>query len=106
MGDVAKGTVQSQPATPEVVIKTTTPAIVQRAESSASSSLLSGVLVIGLAFGLLITPLVAKRYKGMGTSEISDDFVAQFKMLLNESLALLNRGIQKVTSYFNKLKSN
>jgi len=104
--DAAKDPVQVPPSTSKIAPKMTTPAIVRRAESSASSSLLSGVLVIGLAFGLLITPLVSKRYKGMRASEISDDLVAQFKMLLNESLALLNHGIQKVTSYLDKLKAN
>ncbi len=77
--------------------------IVRQAESSASSSLLSGMLVIGLAFGLLAAPLAAKRYKGMNSSEISDDLVSLSKKIFSEIRVLLNSTIQNVSSYLKNL---
>ncbi len=90
---------------PETPVKkvTTTPTIVRQAVSSASKSLLSGMLVIGLAFGLLIAPMAAKRYKGMKLSEMNDDLVKQTKNIFSEILTLLNQVIQFLSSYLKKL---
>lgn len=102
-GDLKKAGLEKAKASVNKV--TATPTIVRQAESSASNSLLSGMLVIGLAFGLLIAPMAAKRYKGMNLSEITDDLVGQSKKVLSEIVALLNQGIQFLLSYMKKLSA-
>ena len=99
----AASSIEASPRNLKSVAKNASPAIVRQVEASASDSLLSGMLVIGLAFGLLVAPLAAKRYKGMNSSEISDDLVNRSKKIFGEVLVLLNSGIQSVSSYLKKL---
>ena len=42
-------------------------------EEKNSAPLISGIFVIGLALGLLVAPILAKRYKGMTLDEIRAD---------------------------------
>ncbi|MEE9397410.1 MAG: copper oxidase [Methylococcales bacterium] len=44
-----------------------------------SAPLISGIFVIGLALGLLVAPILARRYKGMTASEIGTDVLSLVK---------------------------
>jgi uncharacterized cupredoxin-like copper-binding protein len=45
-------------------------AVADSAETSASNSLISGMLVIGIAFGLLSAPVVARKFEGKTKEEV------------------------------------
>ncbi|MGR9106462.1 MAG: cupredoxin domain-containing protein [Gammaproteobacteria bacterium] len=61
------------------------------AQKSASTSLVSGMLVIGLAFGLLGAPLLAKRFEGMSRQEIFHYLEGLLVTFFKVSVELFNR---------------
>ncbi|MCI0442510.1 copper oxidase, partial [bacterium] len=61
------------------------------AESSLSNSMISGMLVIGLVFGLLGTPLLIRKFKGKSASEIQTYFLDLFM--------LVGKGVVQVVSW-------
>lgn len=63
--------------------------------SQESSSWFSGVMVIGLAIGLLISPLLAKKFKGMSFSE----GVSYVFELIANALGFLYRLFSKVLQF-------
>lgn len=56
--------------------------------TGAGGSLLSGMLIIGLAFGLLIGPLLAKSFKGMSPAEIVNKLSAMAKDMGNRLIEI------------------
>lgn len=71
-------------------------------KAQKNDSLISGVMVIGLAVGLLIAPFLVRKFKGMSFSEI----VSYLFELLGEGIGyvakLVSKLIQWVTSSKNK----
>ena len=63
--------------------------------SQESSSWFSGVMVIGLAIGLLISPLLAKKFKGMSFSE----GVSYVFELIGNALGFLYRLFSKLLQF-------
>jgi hypothetical protein len=61
------------------------------AQTSASGSLISGMLVIGLAFGLLGAPWVAKKFEGMTREEI-------YRYLADHLVTFVNFAVQQLNS--------
>lgn len=57
-----------------------------------STSWFSGVMVIGLAIGLLVSPLLARKFKGMSFSE----GVSYVFELIGNALSLLNKYLSKL----------
>lgn len=74
--------------------KPSTPASAQ----GQNDSLISGVLVIGLAAGLLIAPFMARKFKGMSVSEV----VSYLFELLGQGIGFITKLIAKL---FNAISS-
>ncbi|MBS3952223.1 MAG: copper oxidase [Methylomicrobium sp.] len=64
-----------------------------------NDSLISGVLVIGLAAGLLIAPFMARKFKGMSVSEV----VSYLFELIGQGIGFITKLIVKL---FNAISSN
>lgn len=55
-----------------------------------NDSYFSGLTVIGLAIGLIVAPLLARRYKGMTGGEVFTDIVALIKNAIDKVMSLIN----------------
>ncbi len=73
-------------------------AIAGSAQKSASNSLVSGMLVIGLAFGLLGAPLVARKFEGTTKEEI-------YHYLSDLTATVLNVSIQGIKNVYHFLSA-
>ncbi|MGR9045639.1 MAG: cupredoxin domain-containing protein [Gammaproteobacteria bacterium] len=77
-------------------------AVAPDGKAQKNDSLISGVMVIGLAVGLLVAPFLVRKFKGMSFSEI----VSYLFELLGEGIGyvakLVSKLIQWVTSSKNK----
>jgi len=62
------------------------------------SSIVSGLTVIGLALGLLITPLLANKFKGMSSGEIVASILEIFSHSIGSLLGLLSRLFKQLSS--------
>lgn len=79
--------------------------LTQRAASSASNSLISGMLVIGLALGLLGTPILVRKFKGMAPAEIADYCVDQLTKLYHLLMQGIDWAIRFISSQISKLSA-
>ncbi len=61
----------------------TTPVTSVTVPTGAGGSLLTGTLIVGLAFGLFGAPVLARRFKGMAPTEIVGGFSAMATELVN-----------------------
>lgn len=79
--------------------------VVQTASSTASGSLISGMLVIGLAFGLLGAPLIARKFEGMSKDEIYDYLAKKCTLFFNVLIEYINRLVQFLAVQLRKLST-
>jgi len=63
-----------------------------------NGSLISGVMVVGLAIGLLVAPLLARKFKGMSPSEITAYIINLVKEIIGTLIKLINGLVKKVSS--------
>ena len=63
----------------------------------ASDTSLSGTTIIGLAFGFLLAPLFAKKFKGMSPGEVIAALIASFTQLISGLAKLLSGLTKKLT---------
>ncbi len=63
-----------------------------------NGSLISGVMVVGLAIGLLVAPLLARKFKGMTPSEITSYIINLVKEIMGTLIKLINDLVKKVSS--------
>ena len=68
------------------------------AASPATDSLFSGTMVIGLAGGLLLAPLLVKKFKGMGPGEIVAGSLEAVSHALGAVVGLLTRLVKQFTA--------
>ncbi len=61
------------------------------AAAKQSDKVISGVMVIGLAIGLLITPFLMRKFKGMTAGEIIATIVDWLKLLVGFIVRLISR---------------
>ncbi|MGH8547653.1 MAG: cupredoxin domain-containing protein [Methylococcales bacterium] len=73
------------------------------AKNSASTSLISGMLVIGLAFGLLGAPLVARKFEGMTAEEIYRYLADHLATFVNFAVRQLNSLVQFLSAQIRKV---
>ena len=71
-------------------------------QAEVSGSLISGMLVIGLAFGLLAAPFLANYFKGMTAAEIVNHIYGLVKTLVTKGLQWINWLIQLLYSQTRK----
>jgi len=71
------------------------------AASSADESILSGVGVVGVAIGILVGPMLAKRFKGMSTGEV----VATVFELASQAIGYVVDLIGKIIKMFSGKKA-
>lgn len=71
-------------------------------QAEVSGSLISGMLVIGLAFGLLAAPFLANYFKGMTAAEIVSHIYALARTLVTKGLQWLKWLIQLLYSQTRK----
>ncbi|MGH8556518.1 MAG: cupredoxin domain-containing protein [Methylococcales bacterium] len=78
-------------------------AVAASAQTSASGSVISGMLVIGLAFGLLAAPLVARKVEGVSKEEIYQVVADRIVPFLKLSTRALNNLFQFLSTQIRKV---
>ncbi|MGH8497585.1 MAG: cupredoxin domain-containing protein [Methylococcales bacterium] len=82
-------------------------AVAGSAQSSTSSSMISGMLVVGLAFGLLAAPLLAKKLEGISKEEFKEQlfkFVTERMVpFLKLSMQVLGKALQTLSTQIRKV---
>jgi len=96
MADVAAAA-----AAPVVVADKKAPAPV--IQQPKEDSIISGVTVIGLAIGLLLAPLLAKKFKGMSPSEVVATIFDLLRTGIEIVVKLLSGLVKLITSNKNKI---
>lgn len=96
MADVAAAA-----AAPVVVADKKAPAPV--IQQPKEDSIISGVTVIGLAIGLLLAPLLAKKFKGMSPSEVVATIFDLLRAGIEMVVKLLSGLVKLITSNKNKI---
>jgi hypothetical protein len=88
---------------PEVVVPTTEKAKKGKdgSDTAANDPIVSGVTIIGLAAGLLLAPLLARKFKGMGASEI----VSTIFEMLAQGIGVIIKLLKKLISLVSSKKS-
>ena len=89
-------------AEPVVVEKTPTPAATSTTQMTEEESAFSGVTVIGLALGLLLAPVLVKKFKGMSVAEILAYVVDLLKNINSSIIALTAQLIKKIQQTLHK----
>lgn len=69
----------------------------------SDDSVISGVTVVGLAIGLLVAPFLARKFKGMGPSEIIATIFEMVRTVFDFVLGLLSRLIKRVSPNKDKI---
>jgi plastocyanin len=64
---------------------------------TGNDSFFSGLTIIGLAIGLLMTPLLARKFKDMSAGEIASYLVELLQMVVNRSIKFIKGLINLVT---------
>lgn len=70
----------------------------KQAAPTSSDSFISGMMVVGLAIGLLVAPFLAKKFKGMTAAEIATYIFELFKEVVNYIFQFVTGLIKKVSS--------
>lgn len=99
---VAVETVSGNPVAPVPITSVQATTVARTAESSATNSLISGMLVIGLAFGLLGAPLIAKKIEGMSKDEVYDYLAERLTKFFDVLIEFLSRFIQFLSAQIRK----
>jgi len=88
---------------PPAIIKTAdVGAVVGKAAKAQEQPLISGVLVIGLAVGLLLTPFLMRKFKGMSAGEIAAYVLDLTKQLIGYLVRMLSWLYTQVSSLIGK----
>ena len=88
--------------TPATLSPATTAAAAGKATtdtSADSGSIVSGLTVIGLAVGLLITPMLAKKFKGLSPGEVVASILETLSLSIGYLLGLLTRLLKQLSSH-------
>jgi len=64
----------------------------------ANESFVSGVMVVGLAIGLLVAPFLARKFKGMSAAEVTTYIIDLCKQIFDNSIKLANSLYKKFSS--------
>jgi len=85
---------------PEVAVKSATAkkAAQDAANSEANDSAISGVMIIGLAAGLLLAPFLVRRFKGMSVGEIISAIFEMIAQGIGLLVKLITGAINMVSS--------
>ncbi|NOR71834.1 MAG: copper oxidase [Methylomarinum sp.] len=89
---------------PEVIVKSAAVIKAEKAKAAKekkiaeNDSVISGVMIIGLAVGLLLAPLLARKFKGMTVTEIVSTIFEMLAQGIGLLVKLLTGLINKVTS--------
>ncbi len=67
-------------------------------QPASDDSFISGVMVVGLAIGLLVAPFLAKKFKGMSPAEVVTYIIELTKEAVNYIIKLISSLIKKVSS--------
>jgi plastocyanin len=84
-------------AIPEEIVVTDTPAA-EASKPVTNDSWISGIMVVGLAVGLLAATLLARKFKGMAAAEVVSYIVDLIKNIVGYIVALMSGLIKKVSS--------
>jgi hypothetical protein len=85
-------------ASPTAAVIATATVATGKTIADNDSSIISGLTVIGLAIGLLTSPLLAKKFKGMSPGEIVASILELFSHTIGYLLGLLTRLIKRLSS--------
>lgn len=66
--------------------------------AKASDSLISGIMIIGLAAGLVLAPFLVRKFKGMSASEIISTIFEMIAQGIGQLLKVITSLINKVSS--------
>ena len=80
----------------EVVIATTKKS--KDSQAAINSSGLSGVMIIGIAAGILLAPLLIRRFKGMSAGEIISTIIEMISQAIAWLIKLISGLIEKFSS--------
>ncbi len=83
-----------KPADQQALKKNTT-------ENGAADSMVSGIMVIGLAIGLLLAPMLAKKFKGMSFGEV----VAYIFELVSQGIGFIIRLVSNLIKKYTSKKT-
>ena len=89
---------------PEVIVKSAAVIKAEKAKAAKekkiaeNDSVISGVMIIGLAVGLLLAPFLARKFKGMTVTEIVSTIFEMLAQGIGLLVKLLTGLINKVTS--------
>ncbi len=97
---------QVTPVVPKKIAEPVSVSVPQRAKSTASSSLISGMVVIGLAFLLLTAPMLVKKFDGMSKDEIVRFILQQVNELFKLLLQQLKCAVRIIVAWIQKLSAN
>ena len=88
---------------PEVVAPATDKAMKGKngGDTAANDPIVSGLTIIGLAAGLLLAPLLARKFKGMGAGEI----VSTIFEMLAQGIGVIIKLVKKLISLVSSKKS-
>lgn len=73
--------------------------------SQQDDSVISGIMVIGVAIGLLLAPLLARKFKGMSFSEVVTYIFELVSNIVSYTIKLMTKLVQLVFSVKNKMLS-
>ena len=91
--------ISSPTVAPTAPASTSTNAVKSGADNAGNdSSIISGLTVVGLALGLLITPLFANKFKGMSPGEILASFFEVFTHSIGTIIGMLSRLFKQLSS--------
>jgi len=67
-------------------------------QPASDDSFISGMMVVGLAIGLLVAPFLAKKFKGMTAAEVATYIFELIKQAVNYIIQLITSLIKKISS--------
>jgi len=103
MAEVSASAEAVAAAKPAPVVVADKAAPVPVIKQGKEDSVISGVTVIGLAIGLLLAPLLAKKFKGMSPSEVVATIFDLLRTGIGLVVKLLSDLVKRVVSNKNKI---